>query len=102
MGRGGLAVSHRRRFFTILSRSAVEKAEAVVPASTGSHLYEHPYYWPAFILIGDPGDLSLEPAAPRSARWAIPVLIGGCLAVGVLLAVTVARSRRRRSVKKLF
>ena len=35
-------------------RGEVEKVEEIVPEPTGSRPYEHPYYWAAFILIGDP------------------------------------------------
>jgi len=58
-----------------------EKMVDDLPAPSALHPYEHPYYWAAFILIGDPGDLPLAQAGP--ARFSNFWLVVGGLLTGV-------------------
>jgi hypothetical protein len=70
-----------------------------------TRLYDHPHYWAGFILVGDPGDVSIplpepnqdEPAGSSPTTWA-PIALwiaAGGLAAGVCLAAW--RFRRRRA-----
>jgi tetratricopeptide (TPR) repeat protein len=80
-------------------RGEKESVDEILSEPSGVRPYEHPYYWAAFILIGDPGDLSPEPASqPSSTRWVLPSVIGACVLVGALLIGVVARVRRRKPV----
>jgi CHAT domain-containing protein/tetratricopeptide (TPR) repeat protein len=80
-------------------RGEVEQVDAILSGPTDSRPYEHPYYWAAFILIGDPGDLATEPENQRSSlSGAIAWVIGGGVLVGALLLAVAARVRRRKLV----
>jgi tetratricopeptide (TPR) repeat protein len=80
-------------------RGEVEPVEEILPDPAGGRPYEHPYYWAAFVLIGDPGDLPPETAnQPSSTRWIIPSVIGACVLAGALVMAVVARVRRRKPV----
>jgi CHAT domain-containing protein len=83
------------------------------PTPAATRPFEHAYYWSAFILIGDPGDLSQTDSAltsgapalgartplcgPEPTQWYV---IGGRVSVGVLLSVSLLflafRSGRRQ------
>jgi CHAT domain-containing protein len=74
-----------------------QKAGHLSPAGA-VHPYEHPSYWAAFILIGDPGDLPAGPAAAPRAAWGptLAFLAVSLTGVGLLLGVAALRGRRRR------
>jgi tetratricopeptide (TPR) repeat protein len=68
-----------------------------LPPPTSVRPYEHPFYWAAFILIGDPGELPEGSARPpRATGWSAPWFVGGGLvAGGLLLGAAVVWGRRR-------
>ena len=74
------------------AKRGTEVAFNVPVVETGDRPYEHPYYWGAFILIGDPGDVSqivpvlAEPAltvqVPESSEtmpwpWIVGIVLTG-------------------------
>jgi CHAT domain-containing protein/Flp pilus assembly protein TadD len=80
-------------------RGEVEQVDAILPGPTDSRPYEHPYYWAAFILIGDPGDLAAAPENQRSSlSGTIAWVIGSGVLVGALLLAVAARVWRRKLV----
>jgi CHAT domain-containing protein len=59
--------------------------------------YAHPFYWAAFILVGDPGDLAPEPGSrsPADEPTALVLTSGSLLVCGTLLFIVFARRRAR-------
>jgi CHAT domain-containing protein len=87
------------------SRGDEVKLEA---AAETSHPYDHPHYWGAFFLLGDPGDVAEQERAGHEAVAAAPAAAGGglpaafWLGTGAVLcllgtAVLLWRLRRRRA-----
>jgi hypothetical protein len=56
--------------------------------------FEHPYYWSAFILIGDPGEVKTEPTRPPAEP--MPILLPLVLALTGLALVQIVRTRAGR------
>jgi CHAT domain-containing protein len=78
------------------TRAAEQGADLPTPGVV--HPYEHPFYWAAFILIGDPGDLVPEQATPPPASTfsTLWLVVGSLLAGSVFVGTFVAWRRSRR------
>jgi hypothetical protein len=67
-----------------------------LPAPSTVHPYDHPSYWAAFILIGDPGGPMPEKAGAASgSSSSLWCFVTGLLAGGLLLGVVVVWRRHR-------
>jgi len=77
------------------ARSQIHQGGASASPASG-HPYEHPYYWSAFILIGEPGEPTAEPTRPIDAE-PIPILLPLLLALTGLGVVQVVRRRAARA-----
>jgi tetratricopeptide (TPR) repeat protein len=102
----GLTASEAGRLKGELEAGRRGPPEAVSGPVAAAHPYEHPTYWAAFILIGDPGDLTgavpvlapaVDPPSPQPERsiGAWPWGAGGAVAVGLLFGAVGWRRRRR-------
>jgi CHAT domain-containing protein/tetratricopeptide (TPR) repeat protein len=97
-----------KAFYTHL-RDGMGKAEALRAAQSDLRRDEahpqwaHPFYWAAFVLMGDPGTISAEAPVSRIPTW-IPAVAGGGL--GALLlgsgAVLWMRRKQARSAMNLM
>jgi CHAT domain-containing protein len=99
-----LPAPERDRLLEQLPGSTRGTPAALEPQAEGLLPYEHPYYWAAFILVGDPGTagevLLAAPPAPAEGPAPLLHLIGPWLVVALLLlaagGVWVALRLRRR------
>ena len=86
-------------FYTHL-KAGIGKAEALRAAETDLRRDEahpqwaHPFYWAAFVLTGDPGDVSASAQASGIPNWILAVAGGGLAAL--LLGLGAAWWLRRR------
>ena len=88
-----------KAFYTHL-KDGMGKAQALAAAQSDLRRDEahpqwaHPFYWAAFVLTGDPGEVSGKTRATRTPGW-VPAAVGG--SVLVLGAAVGAVLRRRRA-----
>jgi CHAT domain len=88
---------------------ALQAAQKAVRTSTAHPEWAHPYYWAAFVLSGDPGQVSdnLGPVEQASldgteaeepaADWTLPVVLAGVVLAGGLGFLGLKTLRRKRS-----
>jgi CHAT domain-containing protein len=93
-----------KQFYTYL-REGMNKGQALRQAQSDVRgKYPHPYYWAAFVLTGDPGQITqleatvtAEPKSDADGLWAVAVMLLGLI---VLLGFGVYRHNRTRSEPK--
>jgi CHAT domain-containing protein/tetratricopeptide (TPR) repeat protein len=85
------------RFYTHL-QAGLGKGEALRQAQMDVRAeYPHPYYWAAFVLTGDAGEVT-QGAAPGPTQGGVRVCWGAALPVGLVMLVGL---RRRRGLQVL-
>jgi len=91
------------RFYTHLlegigKAQALQAAQHDIRSDPGHPEWAHPYYWAAFVLNGDPGELDPGMAPGAAAPWGRIALFGG-MGLGVIGVVVTIILLRRRSRK---
>ncbi|HXG12700.1 MAG TPA: CHAT domain-containing tetratricopeptide repeat protein [Gemmataceae bacterium] len=99
----GLTTAERDRLLEQLPGGTRGTTVALGPPVQSVHPYDHPYFWAAFILVGDPGEASAPPpiqtavatdapAAPTEPAWSWLTATGLLLAgLSGLLAIRLLR-----------
>jgi hypothetical protein len=99
----GLTTAERDRLLEQLPGGTRGTTVALGPPVQSVHPYDHPYFWAAFILVGDPGEASAPPpiqtavatdapAAPTEPAWPWLTAAGMLLAgLSGLLAIRLLR-----------
>lgn len=83
----------RQRLGGPMGETRGERPKETAVANAAAHPFDHPYYWSAFILIGDPGDLP-QTESPKSARKNLDPVATLLLLLLALGGITAGRGLR--------